>query len=390
MELSSSANEVSVKSLDLKTKNYWFRIKTYDPCLSTSNLFSDQKCFSYLKAEAKNGFNSMSWNAINLPSGYKYILLAKGIEIFSTSSDTVFNDNQVTCNEEYCYKLLAKNGADTLFIANQVCVNAFSLTPPPKITSANASVDNEAIQLSWTLQKPAQKMILIKEFGSAKEEIELTDFTSFSDSKVSVNSTVYTYRLVQQGLCGNWSDTSNIAQNVLLTKNVNDSDFQFNWTAYKGKTENFSYELISVNSGELVESFAKTKNSYTEASATLSDKGNEFYLQVLDANGNVISTSNRVILDDTPNIILPTAFSPNQDGINDFLIFKAVLVKKYRVEILNRWGVKVFETEDPNLFWDGFLPNGEPALQGMYTILINGTSISGASYKKMGTFVLVR
>jgi gliding motility-associated-like protein len=54
------------------------------------------------------------------------------------------------------------------------------------------------------------------------------------------------------------------------------------------------------------------------------------------------------------NVVLPTAFSPNNDGKNDK--FGATLscdINSYRLMIYNRWGNRVFYSEDINEKWDG-------------------------------------
>ena len=53
-------------------------------------------------------------------------------------------------------------------------------------------------------------------------------------------------------------------------------------------------------------------------------------------------------------VALPNAFTPNNDGINDY--FKPILncpVKSYVLKILNRWGQEVFYSTTPNETWDG-------------------------------------
>jgi gliding motility-associated-like protein len=52
-------------------------------------------------------------------------------------------------------------------------------------------------------------------------------------------------------------------------------------------------------------------------------------------------------------IYVPTAFTPDGDGIND--IFKPVMpgVKLLSFKIYNRWGEQIFETSDSTEGWDG-------------------------------------
>jgi gliding motility-associated-like protein len=54
-------------------------------------------------------------------------------------------------------------------------------------------------------------------------------------------------------------------------------------------------------------------------------------------------------------IFLPKAFTPNQDGLNDTygISNPYALQKLIRFEIFDRWGSRVFSTEDPFEQWDG-------------------------------------
>ncbi len=51
---------------------------------------------------------------------------------------------------------------------------------------------------------------------------------------------------------------------------------------------------------------------------------------------------------------LPNVFTPDGDGINDlFIPFPYSFVQKIDIKILNRWGVEVFKTNNPDINWDG-------------------------------------
>ncbi len=66
---------------------------------------------------------------------------------------------------------------------------------------------------------------------------------------------------------------------------------------------------------------------------------------------------------------LPNAFSPNDDGLNDAYTGRGVLkgMRAFSLNIWNRWGELVFETEDPTQAWNGEYKNeGVPAPKGVY------------------------
>ena len=83
------------------------------------------------------------------------------------------------------------------------------------------------------------------------------------------------------------------------------------------------------------------------------------------------------------NPYIPNAFSPNGDGRNDlFQVYNTCPIEGFHVEVYNRWGGLVYESDDIQSGWDG-KQNGQNAAGGVYvyavTIEENGTekTISG-------------
>ncbi len=89
-------------------------------------------------------------------------------------------------------------------------------------------------------------------------------------------------------------------------------------------------------------------------------------------------------------ISIPTAFSPNGDGQNDYLQVKAgACLKDFKLSVFNRWGQKVFETSSVNTKWDGMY-NGEIANSGVYVFILNATSLTGDKIEKQGDVALIK
>jgi gliding motility-associated-like protein len=63
--------------------------------------------------------------------------------------------------------------------------------------------------------------------------------------------------------------------------------------------------------------------------------------------------------------IVPNAFSPNGDGTNDLLRVYYKGVSRLVLRVHNRWGEKVFETDDKDGYWDGTF-KGVAAQDGVY------------------------
>jgi gliding motility-associated-like protein len=89
------------------------------------------------------------------------------------------------------------------------------------------------------------------------------------------------------------------------------------------------------------------------------------------------------------NVFVPTAFTPNGDGINDRLKIVATRVKDYHLFLYNRWGQLVFESKALDNMWDGRF-KGKESQTGVYSYIIFITAENGKHYRKTGTVTLFR
>ena len=88
-------------------------------------------------------------------------------------------------------------------------------------------------------------------------------------------------------------------------------------------------------------------------------------------------------------VYVPNTFSPNQDNKNE--IFNAVTrgVNKYSIQIFNRWGQKVFESNDLNNGWDGTF-KGQVCQSGVYGWKISASSYDGMLKELTGQVMVYR
>jgi gliding motility-associated-like protein len=93
------------------------------------------------------------------------------------------------------------------------------------------------------------------------------------------------------------------------------------------------------------------------------------------ANDNIIAHF------ETPVAVgIPTAFSPNGDGLNDVLQIQGEGIATFSISIYDRWGQRVFNSTDPTDTWDGTF-NGKALNSGVfayrvYVVLLDGTEVS--------------
>lgn len=115
----------------------------------------------------------------------------------------------------------------------------------------------------------------------------------------------------------------------------------------------------------------------------------EYYVGVSNTCGSKTDSLSVFELCDFP-IYMPTAFTPNFDGLND--VFRISPDNKNRLInfiIYDRWGNLVFRTSNPSLGWDGRYKN-EPLAPGNYLYRIEMVGISGKPVSKKGWVMLLR
>ncbi len=103
----------------------------------------------------------------------------------------------------------------------------------------------------------------------------------------------------------------------------------------------------------------------------------DYAVTVTDNNGCRASDSVSFGLRCPTSIYVPNAFSPNGDGINDTFNIQAFDTESFGLQIFDRWGNKVFDTEDHEDDWDGSF-NNQIAQTGIYTWVLAYTGYDDA------------
>jgi len=89
------------------------------------------------------------------------------------------------------------------------------------------------------------------------------------------------------------------------------------------------------------------------------------------------------------DFFIPNVFSPNDDGLNDFINVHGRCITAYNLQIFSRWGEKVFETSNLENSWDGTY-KGKKMDTGVFVYKADGVSIDGKSFKFKGNITLIR
>ncbi|MBI2967458.1 MAG: gliding motility-associated C-terminal domain-containing protein [Bacteroidetes bacterium] len=227
---------------------------------------------------------------------------------------------------------------------------------PVTVTDANGCTDTASVTVTVISEVIAsvsgsttvcqgQSTILTASGGSGYLWNDNSTTASITVSLVTTTSFSVT---VTAGTC---SDSTTVTVTVLPSFQTEaGSDISINYgdsavlnVTTAGGTAPFSYIW---STGETIESVSVSPESDRKYSITVSD-----------ATGCTASDSLLVtVIPCKMNLFIPTAFSPNGDNNNDVLMVRGVTdecVQYFKLSIYNRWGQKIWETQDPAAGWDG-------------------------------------
>jgi gliding motility-associated-like protein len=325
------------------------------------------------------------------------------------SGDVLTTDqNFIEKNRRYCYFVQAVRNDNQRSLSNITCRDVRHAIPPGYIDIEYASVDTTGanmIDLAFYIDPSGE----VNDFQlfRARPGTPFAGQQVFSD--VTGNQFTYTdqvigtdrrylYMLYSLDVCNNPEIASDTAGNIVLDAYANGLQSILQWNAYEeyeaGVKNYHVYRITNQQQKDLIISLDARDTSFTDdlglvTGATIQDQ--VCYYIVAEENDNYtlgdkgFSYSNTVCISVVPEILMPNAFTPNNDGRNDEI--KPVLTfipEQYIFKVFDRWGSLVFETTDPLAAWDGKIKGRARAPEGVYIYYIRLTTASGIEVEQKG------
>ena len=98
--------------------------------------------------------------------------------------------------------------------------------------------------------------------------------------------------------------------------------------------------------------------------------------------------------EDCRSVFVPNAFSPNNDGVNDAfyaLSESFTCWREWRLQIYNRWGDLIWETDDPDEYWYGQVQNGNHFVSdGVYVWVLQAQGYDALTLDLQGSVTVFR
>ncbi|MCZ8284986.1 MAG: gliding motility-associated C-terminal domain-containing protein, partial [Bacteroidia bacterium] len=117
---------------------------------------------------------------------------------------------------------------------------------------------------------------------------------------------------------------------------------------------------------------------------------------VLQVVSNIHSCKDSIVKDITikPSwvVYVPNAFTPNQDGLNDGFRALGIGIEAFKMQIFDRWGKMIFETNDINTPWDGSVGRGNSgdAKQEVYVWKVKVKDVNHHDHDLIGHVTLLK
>lgn len=353
--------------------------------------------------DVTNGSVYLAWakpiefDSINAPGPYKYLIYRSNdlwgnnlqlIDSLSGINDTLFTDTLLnTKDTPISYKVEFYNdesGNRFLIGAPQVASSVYLKTYP----------DDNSLTLKFEKNIPWINDFYIvyklNALTSSFDSIGVTYTEEFIDDSLK-NGDSYCYKVESSGgykvnniinpilnfsqeQCGIPKDTTSPCQPcVYAISNCDSAYHQLSWSnpniicsndiikynIYYKSTLNGNYELIFTTQNNTDTTF----KYYPKASMA-----GCYLVSAVDSFANESQLVLNFCIDNCSYYELPNVFSPDGDGKNDYFRpgpYK--FVEKIDLKIFNRWGVLVFQTDDPDINWNGnYIENNKPVTDGVY------------------------
>lgn len=124
----------------------------------------------------------------------------------------------------------------------------------------------------------------------------------------------------------------------------------------------------------------------TNDSIFIAEKAGVYSVSIVNASGCSATDSLNITEDCLYDIVVPNAFTPNGDNLNDFFYILGSNTADFEINVFNRWGELIFQSNDRTDSWDGTY-KGNPVQEGFYNYLIKYTVYAKENFKKGSIFL---
>lgn len=382
-----------------------FQVVSQDAC-NAAGQRSDEICSLVLTANAINKINDLSWNpyagTISATTQFRRYRLNRNGSSLITYFDRNVGDHRdvskIECATQYCYTLEATiaGAVETVVTSAPVCVTGINGDLPDSFRSILVSVENNHPRLVAALPitgTSSSYTLAVSRAdgpsGTFQPVGTVINKNTFIDETANPSAGPYCYQLTYLTNCGLSSPPSQPVCTVFLGSQ---SSASIDWTAASpfapGSVADYTVEVTDSVNGTNREIQVGGKLRY-EPDPNDPTLESQKYRIIAVSNTGQRSYSNYFTLRRESIILLPDAFTPNGDGLNDEFAAKGIYGDRFSMTIYDRWGQVIYATSDKTKGWDG-TADGQSLAAGQYVYRIDIQDLTGLKTVRTGTVLLIR
>jgi gliding motility-associated-like protein len=396
-----------------------YRVVRTDACGNTA--FSNEVPTLGLSGTADNGRNTLAFDLYGGAAVASYSLTrSDGTVVTLGGSVSGYVDTNVQCGRTYEYRLTATLVGSGIIgtrqtVSNTLPLTAQSTTPPPApLLVASFDLRNRVVltatpgagatsfgaggQLTISRQVRGAAPVAyppLRTGSAGAASRSLRDSTALG----TLLAAPPCYAATLRDTCGNISVASSASCPALLTVEAADPEGQsarLSWSAFQGPgspAAAVTYQIVTLaaDGTVLAVSAPLTGLTYLD-SAPPSDRQILRYRVLASGAGlptGTVSYSNVGTLTRRPRLVMPTAFTPNGDGLNDVLELKGRYLQTFTFIVVDRNGQEVFRATDRAQTWDGSI-NGHAPVNAAYVWRLDLQGEDGQPLRQTGTITILK
>lgn len=236
-----------------------------------------------------------------------------------------------------------QSGTYTLYARNAACIDSFEVTLPAPVVTLNTRSTDATCDL-------ADGRLDMDVSGGTPPYTFYSNGTLVSASLNNLSPGDYLITAVDSKGCSSPSNLTTINNITIPRILILNKDMNINI----GQT----VQLQAIN-GVDYEWTPADGLSCTNCAAPVAQplETTTYIVKTITGKNCIAADTVRIALSHSQYLYIPSAFTPNHDGMNDYFKVKSFGISRFRMSIYNRWGVLIYSSNNPENGWDGSFKN---------------------------------
>ena len=376
-----------------------YRLRRTDDC-QQAQAVSEPVSTLTLTVRATERRNELTWQLGTEPSSYELTRNGTPLPLTTPLSGTsrAYTDTAVACGVTYTYRLTARFPGSVSSVSNEAAVRATATQPPPTPRLLASFDERNRVVLTATIARfPTTGQLTFLRDG---QPIGATSARTRRDSLATYNpAAAPCYQVRFEDDCINRSAASAPFCPAILSTELADirgSSVRLRWSGLRGAPaptahDTLRYRLLVLGpTNNVLRAVAVgSGGTYLDLMPPADQQTVCYRLEVTGAGLPAPSYSNIARAARTLEAYVPTAFTPNGDGLNDVLEVKGRFLKTYIFSVVDRNGQEVFRGTEKTQAWDGRIRNAPP-VPGAYVWRFEAKDETGNVVVQNGTVTILR